>query len=254
MGKHPEPLHEHHEANPSEKPERSTQAPADEPRTPETLPLFPTDVVPEAPAQAPESTPMAAAIAPTPTTPAHESANLLAEDTQASLPIALDPPVPQPLQDHAFEALFGQGSLDRDAAIRAIATHYRDLGVIAPFKKLRRQSAQYRHIATVMRALIDAGRADRPEPDQVRAIRARPQDYGARDWQCALDAVLTSDLILRDQAIRDAADWARDNLGLDFQRLTTRSRIYKGLDATIEHGVRAGAIKVVAEEYIRKLR
>lgn len=172
---------------------------------------------------------------------------------QTSLPIALDPPVPQPLQDHGFDALFGHGPLSRDAAIRVVANHFRDLGLLEPFKKLRQNSAPYRHIATVVRALLDAGRLDRPGPDLVRAIRAQVEEYSDEDWHLAINAVLTSDLILREQAIRDAADWAADNLGLQFSRLTSRGRIYRGLSTAIDTGVQTGDIKIVADEYIRKL-
>ena len=77
---------------------------------------------------------------------------------QTNLPIALDPPVPQPLQDHGFDALFGHGPLSQDAAIRVVANYFRDIGLLEPFKKLRLNSAPYRHIATVVRALLDAGR------------------------------------------------------------------------------------------------
>ena len=171
---------------------------------------------------------------------------------QPSLPIALDPPVPEPLQDAAFDVLFGRGKLDRDAAIRVICDHYQQLGLIAAKPKLRKKSALYRHIATVVRALVRAGRADEPGPEMVRAIRPQAQDYSAEDWYRAVDAVLTSDLVLRDEAIRAAADWAAENLGLTFRRLSARSRVYQGLAAAIEQGVRAGDIKIVAEDYIRK--
>ena len=86
----------------------------------------------------------------------------------------------------------------------------------------------------------------------MRAIRARPKDYSDEDWHTALFAVLTSDLVLREQAIRDAADWATDHLGLQFKRLTVRGPIYQGLSAAIDHGILVGDIKVVAKEYIRR--
>ena len=171
---------------------------------------------------------------------------------QPSLPISLDPPVPEPLQDAAFAALFGRGKIGRDSAIRLIGDHYGQLGLLEPVKQLRKNSALYRHIATVVRALVRAGRVDEPEPDTVRAIRPQAQDYSAEDWYLALNAVLSSDLTLRDTAIRAAADWAAENLGLTFRRLSTRGRVYQGIHAAVEQGVRAGDIKIVAEDYIRK--
>lgn len=172
---------------------------------------------------------------------------------QPSLPISLDPPVPQPLQDRAFEALFGLGPVAHDAAVRHVASHYCDLGIIPAFKKLHQKSATYRHVETVIRALVRAERADRPEPDNVRAVRPQADSYTEKDWDRALDAVLTTDLVLREQAVRDAAQWARANLGLQYQRLTVRGAVYQGLDAAIERSVDHGDAKIVAEEYIRRL-
>lgn len=172
---------------------------------------------------------------------------------QPSLPISLDPPIPQPLQERAFEALLGLGPVAHDAAVRQVASHYRQLGLIPAFKKLHQKSATYRHIETVLRALERAGRVDRPAPDQVRAIRSQAAAYTDEDWDRALDAVLTADLVLREQAIRAAAEWACANVGLQYQRLTARGAIHQGLDAAIERGVAHGDIKIVAEEYIRRL-
>lgn len=166
--------------------------------------------------------------------------------------MALDPPVPQVVRDHAFDAVFGLGELAHDKAVRAIAGHLRELGLIEPYKKLNASGTVYRHIETVVRACLDVGAFDSPAKGYVRAVKARAADYRPEDWRTALLAVMTGELSQRDEVIRDAAHWAQDNMGLQFKRLSQRSVIFKQLMAAIERAVVDGLVKQVAGDYVRK--
>ena len=170
---------------------------------------------------------------------------------QPTLPMSLEPPVPQPLQEQAFEALLGLGAVPRDTAVRTVANQLMRLGLIPSFKKLRQKSALYRHVDNVIRASVRAGRLERPSDEEVRAVLPRARDYTTEHWRLAVLGVLTGELGLREQIIRDAADWARENMGLQFKRLSSRSAIYRGIDQAIERGIEEQTIKQVADDYIR---
>ena len=66
--------------------------------------------------------------------------------------------------------------------------------------------------------------------------------YTADDWRHVLVAGLSTEPTNRDEAIRAAAEWARDNLGLEFSRLRGDGHIVEGLRSAINSAVRRGEV------------
>jgi hypothetical protein len=76
----------------------------------------------------------------------------------------------------------------------------------------------------------------------VRAPRPDVTTYSTEDWRYALLASLGAELTDREDAIRAAAEWAREHLGLDFARLRADGHIAKSLRTAINSAIRRGDV------------
>jgi len=143
--------------------------------------------------------------------------------------------------DHVWESLLGQGLLDKDAAIRNAAQILRDRG-LARFQRLREGGPLYEVIATALDRGVREGSFDRPKRGHVRAILPDAKGYSAKDWKLCVLRSLDGDAVPEEEALRNAAEWARENLGLGFARLRKDGVILRGLRTTLEEAVKAGEV------------
>jgi hypothetical protein len=157
---------------------------------------------------------------------------------------------PEVVYGHLFAALWGKGPLDKDTAVRTVAAALRDQG-FCDYKRLRKDGALYAEILTAIDRAVKAGHLDRPRRNHVRAVRPSAADYTTDDWRLALLAALGPDPTDRDEAIRAAAEWAGDNLGLEFKRLRSDGLIVKGLKSAINSGIRRGEVERCTGSTIR---
>lgn len=141
----------------------------------------------------------------------------------------------------AWEALFGQGMLEKDVAIRTVADELRNLD-LARFKRLRQDGPLYGAIAAAIEKGVREGSFDRPRRGCVRAVLHDPKEYTSADWQRCLLAVIGPESADIDATLRAAAEWARDIMGLEYERLREDGGILTGLREALENEVRAGRI------------
>ncbi len=66
--------------------------------------------------------------------------------------------------------------------------------------------------------------------------------YPADAWRRTLLARLGPEPVDRNNAIRAAAEWARDNMGLAFERLRSDGPISRGLRSAINSAIRRGEV------------
>jgi len=149
------------------------------------------------------------------------------------------------------EALLGHGPLDVDAAVRQVADDLRTAGR-AEFSRLRKGGPLYSAIEGTFRALVAEDRMDRPRRGHVRAVLRNARDYAADRWRTALLASMDSAPVDREDAIRAAAEWASENLGLEYQRLRTGGVIEEGLRKAIRAAVRSGGVERVGTARIQR--
>lgn len=141
------------------------------------------------------------------------------------------------LQDEVFAALWTHGPLEKADAVRKVAEHLRQAGYVE-FQRLRAEGPLYNQILKALETAVKAGRLDRPQRGHIRASKTDASDYTADDWRHALVASLGPNPTDRDEAIRAAAEWARDNLGLEFARLRSDGHIVQGLRSAINSSIR----------------
>lgn len=143
--------------------------------------------------------------------------------------------------DEVFTALWARGPLEKDDAVRLVAEHLRAAGYLE-FQRLRADGPLFAQILGFLEAAVKAGRLDRPKRGQVRACKAEAAAFTADDWRLALVASLGAAPVDRDDAIRAAAEWARDQLGLAFSRLRADGPITLGLRSALNSAIRRGEV------------
>ena len=155
---------------------------------------------------------------------------MLGEVARAALEQLMNPAATQTERVHAL--LLGEGTLEREDAVRRAAERLRDLGS-ASFQRLRRDGT----LATCIDAAIAVGlrhnRFDRPSPGNVRALAAAPAEVPPALWRRAVLAALAEPATDADAAVRDAALWSQAQFGLEFQRLRAGGRIDSALRAAL---------------------
>jgi type I restriction enzyme S subunit len=145
------------------------------------------------------------------------------------------------LVDEVFAALWTLGPLEKDEAVRRVADHLRQAGYIR-FERLRTDGPLFGQLIDAIESAVKAGRLDRPKRGHVRACKTDATAYTADDWRHALVASLGIEPTDRDEAIRAAAEWARDNLGLEFTRLRGDGHIVEGLRSALNSAIRRGDV------------
>jgi hypothetical protein len=98
----------------------------------------------------------------------------------------------------------------------------------------------YKQVVKLVDRAVKAGVLDRPMRGTLRACKPDATAYTADDWRGALLRSLSAEPVDRDEAIRGAAEWAREHLGLAFARLRSDGHIAEGLRSAINSGVRSG--------------
>ncbi|MBU0479427.1 hypothetical protein KKC91_12835, partial [bacterium] len=82
------------------------------------------------------------------------------------------------------------------------------------FQRLRKGGTLYSTIDAAIRLGVRRWCLDRPRRGFVRAVQTDPKDYDREDWRRCLLAVLDGEPADRDDALRTAAEWAKENMGL----------------------------------------
>ncbi len=83
-------------------------------------------------------------------------------------------------------------------------------------------------------------------------VLPRADDYSRERWRDCLLQVVDGEALERDEAIRLAAGWARDNLGLEFKRLRSDGKNAKGLKSAMNSAIKRGELERIGAKKIRR--
>jgi hypothetical protein len=151
----------------------------------------------------------------------------------------------------AHEILLRAGPLEKADAVRTFASGLRAAGHVT-YQRLHQDGPLYRLLEEVIeRCIRDLGIMDRPRRAWVRAILSDANEYTREDWRLCLLAVLTDEPIERDQAVRLAAHWAREQMGLAYERIREGGAIDKGLRSAMNSAIRRGEVVRVGSHSIK---
>jgi type I restriction enzyme S subunit len=143
--------------------------------------------------------------------------------------------------DLVWETLLGRGALEKDEAIRDAAGALRDRGFVR-FQRLRQGGPLYEAIASALERGVRDGSFDRPRRGSVRALLAEAKEVAPEEWRLCLFNSLDSEPVPEEEALRRAAEWAREAVGLEFVRLREDGVILRGLRSALESAIRQGEV------------
>lgn len=135
--------------------------------------------------------------------------------------------------DILWELLLGQGALKKEDAVRTAAESLRRHR-LGSFEPSGSDSPLIAAIEAALQEGLREGAFDRIRRGTVRAVLYDPKDYTPEDWQRCLLAVLGPEPSGIDETLRAAAEWARDNLGLQYARLRTGGIILTPLRTALD--------------------
>jgi hypothetical protein len=144
--------------------------------------------------------------------------------------------------DAVWETLLGRGPLEKEETIRTAAQSLRDQG-LASFQRLRQGGPLWEAIAGAIERGVRDGSFDRPRRGYVRALLPDPRDYSPEIWRLCLLASLDHEALEEQEALRAAAELARESHGLKFERLREDGVILRGLRAALDEAVRTGEVR-----------
>ncbi len=145
------------------------------------------------------------------------------------------------LHQAVFAALWTHGPMEKDDAIRKVADYLRDNSYVK-FQRLRSDGPLYVELLELIESAVKKGLLDRPKRGRVRACKSDAMDYSPDDWRHALVNSLGTEPTDRDEAIRAAAEWAREILGLEYARLRADGHIVENLRSAINSAIRRGDV------------
>jgi hypothetical protein len=151
----------------------------------------------------------------------------------------------------AHEILLRAGPLEKEDAVRALGTELREAGHVA-YQRLHSDGPLYALLEEIIERCVKEGTIDRPRRGWVRAILPDANEYSRDRWRLCLLTAVTSEPVDRDQAVRAAAEWAREQMGLAFERLREGGAIDKGLRSAMNSAIRRGELVRVGSHSVRR--
>ena len=132
-----------------------------------------------------------------------------------------------------WEKLFGHGTLKKSRAVKIVADYLQE-DELAVYTKFEPRSPLGKTINGVVDSLLAEGSMDAPRDGYVRAKLTDAKDYTSDDWwMISWYALRDIEVENEDHAIHICADWARENCGLEFKRLSRGGVIWSGLEEVI---------------------
>ena len=151
-----------------------------------------------------------------------------------------------------WEALFGLGLLRKDDVVRTAAVELRARKRL-DFGRLDSAGPIHAAIAKAIARGIREGLLDRPRYKFVRAIQQDAKSYAVSLWKKCLLNSLDDNVTRREDAVRHAASWAVENLGLGHQNLRSGGRVDRGLRKAIAQCLREGSLRQHGRDMIQRV-
>jgi len=149
-----------------------------------------------------------------------------------------------------WQRLLGLGVLSKGDAVRKVAHGLREDGR-ADFRRLDSSGPLYIAVLDAIERGVRFGLLDRPGRGLVRAVLAEARDYPDRLWRRCILASLGGAFVSREEAVRRAASWAVENLGLRHHHPRTGGRVDEGLRRALDVVIRRGRVVRQGPDLVR---
>jgi hypothetical protein len=172
------------------------------------------------------------------------SSNRLADTISSSAPLPrliADASLDE-LAEEIWNLLFGIGIVSLRAAISIVAAGLYEKGIIRK-RKANLGSTIGDILYEAVKLAVEYDYLESPRPDYYRAVLRDAEDYELEDWRMCLFNAIENESVGREEAIRMAAEWAKQNTGLEYSRLGKKSLIWRRLEETIDEAIKNKEIK-----------
>jgi hypothetical protein len=146
--------------------------------------------------------------------------------------------------------LLGSGVQSKDECVRKAALGLRKDGR-ADFRRLDSSGPLYEAILDSIKHGVRTGLLDRPSRGYVRAVLESAQEYPDWLWQLCILGSLDREFVSRDDAVRKAARWAVDNVGLRHRNLRNGGKVDDGLRRALTGAIRQGKVLKQGRDLVR---
>lgn len=153
-----------------------------------------------------------------------------------------------------WSALFGEGAVDLEQAIRLAAVRLRAQGFLE-YQALRQDGRIH---TAIEERLIAARRStslfDRPRNGFIRAIEPNLERLSAEQWRdCLMNALTIGVRVDRDEAVRLGFNYAQAVYGIEAQRLRGGGRADQALRSAINSAIRQGYLERDGAVYLIRI-
>jgi type I restriction enzyme, S subunit len=150
-----------------------------------------------------------------------------------------------------WETLVGRGAIAKGEAIRIAAHSLRDKGFVV-FQRLRQGGSLYKAISAAIERGVREGSFDRPRRGFIRALLPDSRTYEDEDWRRCILASLDHGDLPEDEVLHSGAEWARENMGLEFARLREGGIILRGLRMALKCLMAEGSVTKTRSRRLRR--
>lgn len=155
------------------------------------------------------------------------------------------------LAENAWGILYEYGTLTEKTALYKCADGLYEAGLIRS-RHARDGSPLANLLSEVLKHARKLGYIDQPEKGFIRALLPDPTEYETEDWLRCLLSVMNGDDLSKDEVISQTAEWASENLGLEYKNLRKDGVIWKGINSAINKAVRTGELERVGRNVLRR--
>lgn len=146
------------------------------------------------------------------------------------------------LAEAIWNALFGLGPIPEQLAYSQALKRLTDDKMFPP-DIAKEQHALNRLMRKAFDTAIHYQFIDVPRDGFLRAVLKTSEDYEFEDWRRCIINSMGDTPMEREQVIRAAVEWARENLGLRLPRFTKGGKIWLQLDSVLNDIIRTKEIK-----------
>ncbi len=145
--------------------------------------------------------------------------------------------------------MLGLGPHTEASALRMLGPSLCKMGLVRSYS-VQTGSPVGALISSAIERAVELGFLDRPTTRTIRAVLINGENYVAGDWEMCITSSLTRTPIPTDEAIPEAVEWARKNLGLKTGKLSMDSVVTQGLQNAITSLLEKGVIVSDEQSFI----
>ncbi len=146
------------------------------------------------------------------------------------------------LAEEVWQALFGLGPIPKRLAFNQAVKRLGDAQMI-PESIFENENDLKRLMDSTFNTAVNYEFIDTPKPGFYRAVLKDPTDYEFNDWKRCITAGMGDTPMEREAVIRNAVNWARENLGLAQTKIQKNDETWRRIESVLNETIKDKTIK-----------